>query len=71
MDTLSLYLFTSLTESSEEEASYLIVSFDVVSWIVFNILGNMQLSIDSIDGLQKAAPRPTHAAVVVTPPPGN
>ena len=68
MDTLYLSLFPYFTEISWEATSHIVFSFDVVYQIVFNVLGTPQLSMASLDGFPKAAPSPTHAAEVVTPP---
>ena len=64
MDTLYLSLFMSFTEISWEGDSNLVFSFDVVSKIVFNVLGTRQLSMASIDGSTKASPSSTHYAAV-------
>ena len=68
VDKLSLSLFQSFTEISWKVASPLVFSFDAVSQIVFNVLGNPQLIMAYIYGFPKAALSPTHAAAVVTPP---
>ena len=68
VDTLSLSLFTSFTESYWEVDSPPVFSFDVVYQTVFINLRTLQLSMDYLDGFPKAAPSPTHYAVVVTPP---
>ena len=68
MDKLYLYLFTSFKDIYLGAAAPPVFSFDVVSQIVFNFLGNPQLSMASIDRFPKAALSPNHTAAVVTPP---
>ena len=68
MDTLSLYPFTSFSESSWEARAPPVFSLDVVYKIVFKILGNLNLSMAYMDCFPKAAPGPTHDGAVVTSP---
>ena len=60
--------FTSFTEISWEAAEPPIFSLGVVSQILINVLGTLQLSMASMDRLPNNAPTPTHAAAVVTTP---
>ena len=67
MYTLSLYLFTSFTESSWEAADLPIFSLYVMYQIVFNVLRTPHLSMTSVYGLPKVAPNPAHDSALVTP----
>ena len=67
METLYLSLFPSFKESSWEVASPIVLSFYVVSQILFNVLGTTQLSMAYIYGFPKDSPSSTHSAAVVTP----
>ena len=68
VETLSLYSLSSLDDGSLEEATSPVFSLDVLSQIVFNFRGTLQLSMASMYGLPKFTPNPTHTALVVTPP---
>ena len=68
MDTIHFSLFLSFNRSSWEETSLLVFSFDVVSHIVFNILGTTQFSMASKEGFPKESPSHTHDSAVVTHP---
>ena len=66
MDMISWSLLLYFTESSWEAFPSIVFSFEVMYQILFNVLGNPQLSMPFIDGFPKDTPIPTHNIAVVT-----